>query len=84
MLPKLLKSQNKYRMPLPRKIVMIDADSKVEYNIYDISNKEIVFRGDCQDCANYLGISAGSLRQAAIRKNKVKKKYAVRVAKTIK
>jgi hypothetical protein len=67
-------------MGLPRKASTGIFD-KVMVNVYDIITKEIVFTGGSLAAANYMGIPMGQLGTCLKKKCRIKKKWAVRIAK---
>lgn len=53
----------------------------VTVNVYDLATKEIVFTGGQKKAAQFMGINPRHIGVYISRKTKVKKKYAVRLAK---
>jgi len=53
----------------------------VNINVYDIKDKRIVFTGSQSDAANFIGTTASNISASLRLKTKIKKQYAVRIAK---
>lgn len=52
---------------------------QVQVNVFDVTNKKIVFSGGQIDAANFIGTSKSNLHNALRLKCVIKKKYAVRL-----
>lgn len=60
----------------------VSVPNECRINIYDIKTKEIVYTGNAEKVGYFLGIGGGHASSAAGKKSRVKKKYALRYAKT--
>lgn len=68
-------------MPLPRRAFAGGCYDRIEANVYDIQTKEIVFTGSWYEVANHLGITYSHVQMAIKRKNRINKKFAIRIKK---
>lgn len=69
-------------MGLPRKASTGIFD-KVIVNVYDLATKKIVFTGGTTEAANFMSVQVGYAVYCLKNKSRVKKKYAIRIAKQI-
>jgi hypothetical protein len=69
-------------MPLPKK-ANTGTYEKVMVNVYDLATKEIVFTGGQKEAAQFMGINPRHMSAYLSSKSKVKRKYAVRMAKEL-
>lgn len=67
-------------MALPKKATTGVYDH-ITVNVYDLATKQIVFTGGQKQAAHFMGIDPHQMSSYLNRKVKIKKKYAIRIAK---
>jgi hypothetical protein len=67
-------------MGLPKK-ARTGIFEQIKVNIYDVTTKEIVFTGGSNEACNFLGVGRGYIAPYLKSKKRIKKKYAIRIAK---